>query len=302
MRKINICFLVSGLMMLNAWAKNNIVLKPNLNNPDHLLLIDQFDSVAISHVIKTHFTGLNLNIYLSGLKQQKIEDAVFTSSFFSAVSKANYLESLAIYKVKAKKFDEAILNFQQAYEISLPLNNNFQSFVLAYNLAYLFYFKNDITNADLYNSYANDYLNGLHKPKQSFDQLLFASKIATSKNEIEKAENLILKNALPISGKLGQKSQFTCYLQLGKIYLRAKRFTESKWFFIQANTTANKIDFKEGEIASLILLSKVKVMIKDYDLALQDLQKAQVIIEEGYPAYKEDLALNFAIVNKNINK
>ncbi|OAQ39258.1 hypothetical protein A5893_11365 [Pedobacter psychrophilus] len=293
-------FCISTLLFsIKTIAKNKIIYdeEPSKSiNKNHFLLADDSDFI-IRHKLKTHFNPLDLNIYLSGLPTQKF----FKLSFFDNISMANYLEALAIYNTRANNFDDAILNFKQAYDLSLSLKNEFQSFALAYNLASLYFIKNDLANADLYSNYANKYIKGLSKPKLTFDQLLFESKIAASQNQIKKAENLILKNALPMSGRLGKKAAYACYLQLGKIYLKAKRFTESKWFFIQALTTSSNINFKQGEIESLILLSKAKAEIKDYDLALQDLQKAKVLIEEGYPIYQEDLDLNLALVNKKLN-
>jgi hypothetical protein len=280
-------------------STNNTINQLPSNTPDqnYLLAVDNLYS-RINHKLKTHFNVLDLNIYLSGLPTQNL----FKKSFFNDISTANYLEALAIYNARSNQLEEAIFNFKQAYKLSLRIDNKFQSFVLAYNLANIFFFRNDLANADLYSNYANKYILGLSKPKLTFDQLIFESKIAASQNQTKKAENLILKNALPMVSRLGKKSEYSCYLQLGKIYLNAKRFTESKWFFIQALTTASNINFKQGEIESLILLSKTKVEIKDYDLALQDLQKAKAIIEEGYPIYQEDLNLNMAIVNKKLNK
>jgi len=292
--------MITFLISVKTTAKNKIKINEELSKngiKTHFLLADDHD-FRTNHKLKTHFNTLDLNIYLSGV----YISSLFKQSFFNDISKANYLEVLGIYNAKLNKLNDAISNFKQAYNLSLSLKNEFQSFVLAYNLANIFFIKNDLANADLYSSYANKYIIGLSKPKLTFDQLLFKSKIAASQNNIKKAENLILKNALQMSGRLGKKSAYACYLQLGKIYLKANRITESKWFFIQALTTASNINFKQGEIESLLLLSKAKVEIKDYDLALQDLKKAKILIEEGYPMYQEDLNLNLALVNKKINK
>lgn len=302
MKELTVCFFCISVLLISVktTAKNRIISNEEslkAINQNYFLLADNSD-FRINHKLKTHFNVLDLNIYLSGLSNEYF----FKQSFFNDISTANYLEVLGIYNSRLNKLDDAILAFKQAYDLSLVLKNKFQSFVLAYNLSNIFFVKNDLANADLYSRYANKYITGLSKPKLTFDQLLLESKIAASQNQIKKAETLILKSALQMSGKLGKKAAYACYSQLGKIYLKAKRFTESKWFFIQALTTASGIDFKQGEIESLILLSKAKLEIKDYDLAMQDLQKAQVLIDKGYPNYQEDLDLNLALINKKLNR
>ncbi|MBC7655198.1 MAG: hypothetical protein H7098_12110 [Oligoflexus sp.] len=302
MKKLTLCFLFIALLLsaIKTIANSKSVINvasSKTNDQNRFLLVDNSD-FKTNHKLKTHFNALDLNIYLSGL----LINNFFKQSSFDDISAANYLEVLGIYNARLNKLDNAISDFKKAYNLSLSLKNEFQSFILAYNLANIFFIKNDLANADLYSRYANKYIAGLSKPKLTFDQLLMESKIAASQNNIKKAENLILKKALQMSGRLGKKAAYACYLQLGKIYLKAKRFTESKWFFIQALTTASNINFKQGEIESLILLSKAKVEIKDYDLALQDLKKAKILIEEGYPIYQEDLDLNLLLVNKKINK
>jgi tetratricopeptide (TPR) repeat protein len=302
MRKLKPYFFLISVLFISIKSiasTNKTINQLPSKTPDHnhLLAVDNLQTI-INHKLKTHFNALDLSIYLSGLPIHNF----LKKAFFNEISTANYLEALAIYDARSNQLEDAISNFKKAYELSSRIDNKFQSFVIAYNLANMFFFRNDLANADLYSSCANKYIVGLSKPKLKFDQLIFESKIAASQNQTKKAENLILKNALPMVGRLGKKQEYSCYLQLGEIYLNAKRFTESKWFFIQALTTASKINFKQGEIESLILLSKTKVEIKDYDLALQDLQKAKAIIEEGYPIYQEDLNLNMAIVNKKVNK
>lgn len=93
------------------------------------------------------------------------------------------------------------------------------------------------------------------------------------------AEQDILKKALPMFyyKVKDQAGVMHCYDRLAHIYEGQNRFSEAKWFYVQANMVAREIRHEQGLMASLINLAHVKNTIGDYDLAIRDYKEAQQI-------------------------
>jgi hypothetical protein len=61
---------------------------------------------------------------------------------------------------------------------------------------------------------------------------------------------------------------------LAKIYFKQKKYTQAKWFILQANSLARAKNDVPHIISSLLTLAQIKADIKDYSLAAQDLDEA----------------------------
>jgi len=66
----------------------------------------------------------------------------------------------------------------------------------------------------------------------------------------------------------------TCYNNLSKIYRSQRKFPQAKWFILQSNTISRQLKDVPNIISSLIELSAIKSDIKDYKLAMRDLNEA----------------------------
>ena len=65
-----------------------------------------------------------------------------------------------------------------------------------------------------------------------------------------------------------------------------RRFLERKWFSIQSNTRARKMNQSLGIVNSLIILAPVKMSIKDHLLASRDIRKAEQLYLTSKYIYK----------------
>lgn len=65
-----------------------------------------------------------------------------------------------------------------------------------------------------------------------------------------------------------------------------RRFSERKWFSIQSNTRARKMNQLLGIVNSLIILAPVKMSIKDHLLASKDIRKAEQLYLTSKYIYK----------------
>ena len=68
---------------------------------------------------------------------------------------------------------------------------------------------------------------------------------------------------------------------LGNLYLDQKRFSEAKWFYIQANSLSRVLNDTVTTITSLINMGIVKMAIGDKALAKQDLAEADLLAKQG---------------------
>lgn len=99
----------------------------------------------------------------------------------------------------------------------------------------------------------------------------------TVQKRYKEAESLILKKALPLNYyKLkDQAGTIACYDQLADVYSKQRKFSEAKWFYIQSNMLARKVNNPKGIVTSLVGLAHVKLAIGDYQLAFSDLKEAE---------------------------
>ncbi len=69
----------------------------------------------------------------------------------------------------------------------------------------------------------------------------------------------------------------TSYNSLSKIYRSQHKYIQAKWFILQSNTISRQRNDAPNIIASLIELSAIKSDMKDYTLAMGDLNEALTI-------------------------
>jgi tetratricopeptide (TPR) repeat protein len=66
----------------------------------------------------------------------------------------------------------------------------------------------------------------------------------------------------------------TSFNNLATVYRDQKKYSQAKWFILQSNTISRIKNDVPNIISSLLLLASVKTDIKDYTLAMQDLNEA----------------------------
>lgn len=69
---------------------------------------------------------------------------------------------------------------------------------------------------------------------------------------------------------------------LAKVYRSEKKYTQAKWFILQSNTMSRVKNDVPNIITSLLLLASIKTDIKDYNLALGDLNEAMKLADSSH--------------------
>jgi tetratricopeptide (TPR) repeat protein len=93
---------------------------------------------------------------------------------------------------------------------------------------------------------------------------------------------------------------------LAKVYHTQHKYIQAKWFIIQSNSISRVINDNPNIIASLLEMASIKADIKDYKLALRDLNEALAISSKNHMTKQEaDVQLHYAMfynVIKNMEK
>lgn len=88
----------------------------------------------------------------------------------------------------------------------------------------------------------------------------------------------------------------TCFDDLATVYHAQHKYSQAKWFTLQSNTLARIKNDNPGIINSLLELASIKTDIKDYKLAMSDLNEALSISSKNhYPKQESQVQLGFAL-------
>ncbi|HTN21016.1 MAG TPA: hypothetical protein VL125_11090 [Pelobium sp.] len=251
-----------------------------------VLISDSLETIDAKILVKSSQDKLSENIYFSSLNNYFFLSRIF-DNYTLGKANTDFLEILGL-----NEFYRG--NRYKSVEILTDIFNNTtdssQKAKICLNLININYLNNQPTEAMYFVKQVKDSLDSFYNYNQRYNLLFTEAKIALTQGMTTKAENLMIQQVLPMSSKATSKhSEFDCYLFLGKIYLKAKQFTQAKWFFIQANTIAVNQNYIDGEIETSLLLAKTKIKVGDNAVALQDLARARKLIDKSQGIYLADL-------------
>lgn len=93
----------------------------------------------------------------------------------------------------------------------------------------------------------------------------------------------------------------TCYNNLSKIYRSQRKYSQAKWFILQSNTISRLKNDVPNIIASLIELSAIKTDIKDYTLAMRDLNEAlKLAVKNIDPKNESTVQVGYAALYRHM--
>ncbi|MFD0749023.1 hypothetical protein ACFQZS_02645 [Mucilaginibacter calamicampi] len=88
-----------------------------------------------------------------------------------------------------------------------------------------------------------------------------------------------------------------CFDNLAMVYHSKKVYPQAKWFILQSNTFSRAINDVPNVMKSLIKLAAIKMDIKDYSLAMGDLNEAlKLSVANQDPRTESAVQLNFALL------
>jgi hypothetical protein len=104
-----------------------------------------------------------------------------------------------------------------------------------------------------------------------YDKITNKREKTNYQNEAISYSLLAMRNYSKYNDTVGMRNSFD---NLVKVYRAQKKFSQAKWFVLQSNTLSRAINDVPNIIASLIQLAAIKTEIKDYSLAMRDLNEA----------------------------
>jgi hypothetical protein len=92
-----------------------------------------------------------------------------------------------------------------------------------------------------------------------------------------------------------------CFNNLAHVYRAQKKYPQAKWFVLQSNSISRAQNDNQNIITSLLELASIKSDIKDYTLAMRDLNEALVLSSKNhYPQQESQVQLNYAMLYNNM--
>lgn len=192
-------------------------------------------------------------------------------------AEAGVLNSYAVSHALNGKMDDAIRLLNEAVLLNLEIENRVAVRNNYLTLQRINKFRGNLKEALKYNEaiLAID----LQTKNNRFlaETYMVHAEILMGQKNFTEAESLVLNKALPLYyyGLKDKTGTIRCYDQLADTYHQQKKFTQAKWFYIQSNMLARKINSPSGIVNSLINLAHVKMSIGDYQLALLDFKEAE---------------------------
>lgn len=117
------------------------------------------------------------------------------------------------------------------------------------------------------------------------------------------SEYYILSQALPYYRSADNvEGRLKSFDFLGHLYQDQTKYSQAKWFFLQANNQARLANDTAGIISSLINLSVVKILIGDTALAKKDLKEAELLSKnENFAYLLKNAKIKYATIFKKLN-
>ncbi len=279
------------------------------NVTEETLLSDEIGKLNISGVVCGMEGPLTFNIYSSNIANwrdtTRINHLSERLNFFSKADliadKATLLKVLAMENIWSGDLLTAQQRLSEAAFLYQEAGNLHQVSVVARQLSYINYILGDVNAAIKNSDMALEALKELRDYKTQVKMLLWQSDLFIHDGRFRQAENQLLKKVLVQSYRSKNKlNEWTCYYQLGKLYLNERKYVQSKWFFVQALSLIEHTRHRAEHIRSLLMLAKVKIKVNDYSLALINLKQAEKL-SRSYPAFHIDVAreMNFLFTKLN---
>jgi tetratricopeptide (TPR) repeat protein len=112
--------------------------------------------------------------------------------------------------------------------------------------------------------------------------LLRMSNVHLLLSHYTEAEQVILNVVLKTYSRIGNRTgQMAAYNQLGRIYFAANKLTQSLWFYTQQGMLAQQLKNNTSYIDSILGISMIKIKKKEYNLAIKDLNRAELLAKNA---------------------
>jgi tetratricopeptide (TPR) repeat protein len=188
------------------------------------------------------------------------------------------LNTLAVDYGKNGDLVQSAKYFKESLLINENLNNKLSQAKITQVLASLHKILKNYDEAVFYQEQNLRINSSLNKPNEVAAAYINIAALKVLQNNYKDAEFYILRKAFPLYRRMGNKvGRMSCFENLAKMYKSQNRLSEAKWFFLQENLMANKLNNIPAQVSSLISIAKVKSDIGETDLALANFKEAELL-------------------------
>jgi tetratricopeptide (TPR) repeat protein len=146
--------------------------------------------------------------------------------------------------------------------------------------------QNDSVKALLYNEIATQYL--------KYNDVANKKEKSRYQNEVLDYSYKALHLFSRYDDTVGMRNSFD---NLATVYHSKKIYPQAKWFILQSNSLSRAINDVPNIMKSLIKLAAIKMDIKDYSLAMGDLNEAyKLSVDNHDPRTESTVQLNFSLL------
>lgn len=197
-------------------------------------------------------------------------------------SQSLIMNTYAVYYVKKGEIDKAIPYFQDALHLKELTKDKKEINKITVNLAEIFRIMGKYNESIAFNEYTIRNSADFKDRNQKAEAYINIASMKGMQQKYNEAETDIIRKALPLFSSVGNKrGRMLCFTTLSELYITQKRYSEAKWYLLQADALTDFLKDKEAKVANLIKLAEVKNAIGDYDLALDDYRFAEQLASEN---------------------
>ncbi len=204
-------------------------------------------------------------------------------------SQSLIMNTYAVYYVKKGEIDKAIPYFHEALHLKELTKDKKDISKITINLAEIFQIMGKYNESIVFNEYTIRNSTDFKDRTQKAEAYINIASMKGMQQKYNEAETDIIRKALPLFSSVGNKrGRMLCFTTLGELYMIQKRYSEAKWYLLQADALTDILNDKKAKVANLIKLAEVKNAIGHHDLALDNYKLAEQIASENN--YTEKLA------------
>jgi|GEM_PF-1104056 len=189
---------------------------------------------------------------------------------------SNLQNRIGILHVENEAYDKALNSFQQALTNKEILKNIQGELAVCSNIASLYSFTGNPHEASVYFDRVRKLSKKTGNKASEVSALEQLALLKAEKGQYQDAEQDMIKDVIPTYKRLRNlKGRINAYNNLASMYLAEEKYTESRWFHLQAIKLAMLNNHLGDDLSySLYQLGKIKKIQKEYDLAIVDYQAA----------------------------
>jgi tetratricopeptide (TPR) repeat protein len=202
-----------------------------------------------------------------------------------------------VYYGRFGQADKAIYYFNEAFKLKETLKDNEGAAKIAENLSALYRINGQFDLAVKFAEFRIAEHLRQSKTAAAANMHLIIAQLKLAQKKFKQSEYNVLNKAFPLFKRTGSKfGRMRCFQTLAEIYFEQGRYSEAKWFYIQAQIMSAKIFDNQAMISSLIGLGKTKHAQGDYLEALQDYKQAEEL------ALRNNYLVNLVEINAGLGE